>query len=125
MADTNSGTDRQACQHKPPNSASTQPASAKAGPSMEPDSVSTNSTPTTTQLEKHKQSVKKLQTLQTNSKQNSLPFTVCHWNCAKGITNKICDIKLALNELKPTIMFVSEADRATTHDDKLINIDGY
>jgi len=69
--------------------------------------------------------VKKPQTLQTNSKKNSLPFTVCHWNCAKGITNKICDIKLALNELKPTVMFVSEADRATTHDDKLININGY
>ena len=69
--------------------------------------------------------MKKPQTLQTNSKKNSLPFTVCHWNCAKGITNKICDIKLALNELKPTVMFVSEADRATTHDDKLININGY
>jgi len=50
---------------------------------------------------------------------------VCHWNCAKGITNKICDIKLAINELKPTVIFVSEADRANTHDDKLININGY
>ena len=69
--------------------------------------------------------MKKPQSLQTNSKKNSLPFTVCHWNCAKGITNKVCDIKLALNELKPTVMFISEADRATTHDDKLININGY
>jgi len=41
------------------------------------------------------------------------------------LQKKICDFKLAQNELKPTILFVSEADRATTHDDKLINIDGY
>ena len=61
----------------------------------------------------------------THSKKNTLPFTVCNWNCAKGITNKISDIKLALNELKPTVMFVSEADRENTHDDKLIHIDGY
>jgi len=76
-------------------------------------------------MENHKQSVKKPQTIITNSKKNNLPFTVCHWNCAKGITNKICDIKSALNELKPTVMFVSEADRAITHDDKLIYINGY
>ena len=125
MADTNPGTDRQACHHKSPNPASTQPVSTEAHSSLESDSASTNPTSTAAWVEDNKQSVKKPQSLQTNSKKNSLPFTVCHWNCAKGITNKVCDIKLALNELKPTVMFVSEADRATTHDDKLININGY
>jgi hypothetical protein len=125
MAETSPGTDRQALHHKPPNPASTQSASTETRSSLESDAASSNSTSTTTTVENHKQSVKKPQTLHTNSKKNSLPFTVCHWNCAKGITNKICDIKLALNELKPSVMFVSEADRASTHDDKLININGY
>ena len=50
---------------------------------------------------------------------------MCHWNCAKGITKKICDIKLAISELKPTVIYISEADRESTHDDKLISIQGY
>jgi hypothetical protein len=125
MAETSPGTDRQACHHQPPNPASSQPVSTEARPSLESDSTSSNSTSRTAQMENYNQSVKKPRTLKTNSKKNTLPFTVCHWNCAKGITNKICDIKLALNELKPAVMFVSEADRAATHDDKLINIQGY
>jgi hypothetical protein len=125
MAETSPRADRQARHHKSQNLTGTQPVSTEARSSLESDSASSNSTSTTAQVENHKQAVKKPQTLQTNSKKNSLPFTVCHWNCAKGITNKICDIKLALNELKPTVMFVTEADRAATHDDKLININGY
>ena len=61
----------------------------------------------------------------TYNKKSNIPFTVCHWNCAKGITKKLCDIKLAINELRPTVIFISEADRESTHDDKLINIKGY
>ena len=125
MAETNPGTDRQARHHKPPNPAGAQPVSTEASSSLESDSASSKSTSTTVQVETYKQSVKKPHARQTIPKKNSLPFTVCHWNCAKGITNKICDIKLAIGELKPTVMFVSEADRATTHDDKLININGY
>ncbi len=125
MAEKSTGADRQTCLHKLPNLAGAQPISTEACSSLESDSASGNHTSSTAQLENNKQSVKKTQTLQTNSKKNNLPFTICHWNCAKGITNKICDIKLAINELKPTVMFVSEADRATTHDDKLINIKGY
>ena len=60
-----------------------------------------------------------------HNKKNNTTFTVCHWNCAKGITKKICDIKLAISELKPTVIFISEADRESTHDDKLISINGY
>ncbi len=125
MAGKSSGTDRQTCLHQPSNPSDAQPVSTEARSSLESDSASANYTSTTTPVENHKQSVKKPQTIITNSKKNNLPFTVCHWNCAKGITNKICDIKSALNELKPTVMFVSEADRAITHDDKLIYINGY
>ena len=60
-----------------------------------------------------------------NSKQNNLPFTVCHWNCASGITKKVDDIQLAINELKPMVIFISEADRKKHHDDRLIQIRGY
>jgi len=58
-------------------------------------------------------------------KQSNLPFTVCHWNCASGLTNKLEDIKLAISELKPTVIFITEADRKLSHDDKLIQIRGY
>jgi len=50
---------------------------------------------------------------------------VCHWNCAGGITNKLHDIRLAITELKPTVLFISEANRKNHHDDLLIQIDGY
>ena len=59
------------------------------------------------------------------STQQSVPFTVSHWNCASGITNKLHDIKLAISELKPTVLFISEANRKNNHDDLLIHIDGY
>ena len=72
-----------------------------------------------------KQSVIKPPSTYTFSKKNIIPFTVCHWNCARGITKKLCDIKLAISELKPTVIFISEADRESTHDDKLIRIKGY
>ena len=72
-----------------------------------------------------KQSVIKPPSTYTFSKKNIIPFTVHHWNCARGITKKLCDIKLAISELKPTVIFISEADRESTHDDKLIRIKGY
>jgi len=60
-----------------------------------------------------------------NHKQTNTPFTVCHWNCGSGITKKLSDIQIAINELKPTVIFISEADRKINHDDKLIQIRGY
>ena len=62
---------------------------------------------------------------QSTSNKNNLTFTVCHWNCASGITNKLDDIKNAICELKPTVIYISEADRKSQHDDKLIQIQGY
>ena len=76
-------------------------------------------------MDSHKTTLITPQTTYTHNKKNNTPFTVCHWNCAKGITKKICDIKLAIGELKPTVIFISEADRDNTHDDKLISIEGY
>jgi len=58
-------------------------------------------------------------------KQANTPFTVCHWNCASGISKKLEDINLAVLELKPTVIFISEADRKIHHDDCLIQIKGY
>ena len=88
--------------------------------------TTTNSiTPLATQVGGHKPTVMKPQTTYTDNKKNNRPFTVCHWNCAKGITKKICDIKLAINELKPKVIFISKADRENSHDNKLISIKGY
>ena len=61
----------------------------------------------------------------TCNKKSNLPFTVCHWNCASGIINKLDDIKLTIIELKPSVIFISEADRKKHHDDNLIQINGY
>jgi hypothetical protein len=68
---------------------------------------------------------KKFKKAQSQSNKNNVQFTVCHWNCASGITNKLDDIKNAINELKPTVMYISEADRKNNHDDRLIQIKGY
>ena len=128
MAEANSGADRQAGKHKPANSPGPQPMSAEANSGLEPgfSATTTNSTTTlTTTMGSCKQSVTKPPSTLTHNKKNNTPFTVCHWNCAKGITKKICDIKLAINELKPTVIFISEADRMSTHDDRLIAIKGY
>ena len=127
MAEANPGTNRQACKHKPANSPGPQPMPAEANSGLEPVfSTTTNSTaPLTTQMGSQKQSVIKPPSTYTFSKKNIIPFTVCHWNCARGITKKLCDIKLAISELKPTVIFISEADRESTHDDKLIRIKGY
>ena len=54
-----------------------------------------------------------------------IPFTVCHWNCGSGLCNKLDDIQLAINELKPTVLFITEADRKLIHDEKLIQIRNY
>ena len=35
------------------------------------------------------------------------------------------DIQLAINELKPMVIFISEADRKKHHDERLIQIRGY
>jgi hypothetical protein len=59
------------------------------------------------------------------NKNNDVKLTVCHWNCASGLSNKLVDIKLAIAEIKPTVIFISEADRKLFHDDKLIQIKGY
>jgi len=127
MAEANPGTNRQACKHKPPNPAGPQPMSTETNSGLEPSiSATTNSTtPLSTQMGGQKQPVRKPQSSQTSNKKTNIPFTVCHWNCAKGITKKICDIKLAISELKPTVIYISEADRESTHDDKLISIQGY
>jgi hypothetical protein len=65
------------------------------------------------------------------AKENEIPleendsFTVLHWNCARGIENKMSNIEGAINTLKPTVLFISEADRKAIQDERLIQIEGY
>jgi hypothetical protein len=40
-------------------------------------------------------------------KQGNIPFTVCHRNCASGISKKTEDINLAVIVLKPSVIFLS------------------
>ena len=54
-----------------------------------------------------------------------IPFTVCHWNCGSGLTKKLDDIQLVIKELKPSLLFITEADRKPIHDEKLIQIQNY
>ena len=61
----------------------------------------------------------------TTKLKNDTNFTICNWNCARGLTKKLNDIKLLINELKPSLIFVSEADIKITHHTDLIRIPGY
>ena len=95
MAETSPGTDRQARHDKPPNPAGTQPVSTEARSNLESESTSTNYTSTTAQVEDHKQSVKKPQTFQRNSKKS----TVYPSQCVTGTVPKVLQIKSVILNL--------------------------
>jgi len=126
MAEANASTDRQACQHEPQNSfgpkSGSTPGSATVNSSVESLQSGTSNTHTA-QLGDKCKAVKNSSSSHTHLK--NLPFTICHWNCGSGITKKLDDIQHAITELKPTVIYISEADRKKHHDDRLIQIKGY
>ena len=101
MATTTSNPNRQNCGNEPHDCTHSKPepptvASSNVGQS------SARSINCSTQVGNKRKTIKSIH--------QSVPFTVSHWNCASGITNKLHDIKLAISELKPTVLFIYEAN---------------
>ena len=114
MAKGDPGTDQQSHRNEPENPPGPDAGSAKDNSNLEPILP-------TKMGEGHKTMKKIISPI----KKNNVPLTVCHWNCASGIINKLDDIRNVISELKPTVIYISEADRKSHHDDRLIQIKGY
>ena len=120
----NSSPDRQTRRNEPQHPSDSNSNPKSIDPSVESSSAKTNFNPTADVGKSVKNSVKHPST-KSYSGQSTLPITVCHWNCASGLSKKLDDIYLAIVELKPTVIFISEADWKKHQDDRLIQIKGY